>query len=208
MRERRLLSLLVIVAGIWVLVVPAWAAEERAVVELRDSQGQLVGIAILAQEEAGVRIGVVVKNLSPGLHGIHLHAAGTCEPPDFSSAGPHFNPLGKKHGLDNPQGPHAGDLPNLAVGPDGTGILDIITERVTLKAGPLSLFDADGSALVIHAGPDDQQSDPAGNSGGRIACGIILPRVEPGPGDGRPTLLLLILVVLTALLLLFLGVLR
>jgi Cu-Zn family superoxide dismutase len=104
---------------------------------------------------------------------------GKCEPPDFASAAGHFNPEGKKHGLLSPQGPHAGDLPNLPVAADGTGQLNYVARGVTLGSGSGSLFDADGTAVVIHAGPDDHKTDPAGNSGARIACGVIQKVSQP-----------------------------
>jgi Cu-Zn family superoxide dismutase len=150
-----------------------WAVGERAAAPLRNAEGQVLGMAIFTQEAQGVRISVTVKGLSPGEHGIHIHSVGKCEPPDFLSAGPHFNPTNKKHGLTNPEGPHAGDLPNLVVGEDGSAVYEHITDRVTLTPGELSLFDEDGSSLVIHAGPDDQMTDPAGNSGARVLCGVI-----------------------------------
>ncbi len=152
-----------------------WAVGERAAAPLRNAEGQVLGMAIFTQEPQGVRISVTVKGLSPGEHGIHIHAVGKCEPPDFLSAGPHFNPTNKKHGLKNPEGPHAGDLPNLVVGEDGSAVYEHITDRVTLTPGELSLFDEDGSSLIIHAGPDDQITDPAGNSGARVLCGVITP---------------------------------
>ena len=98
---------------------------------------------------------------------------GKCEPPEFTTAGSHFNPEGKKHGLSNPEGPHAGDLPNLDVAADGTGQVHYLATKVTLNPGPASLFDADGTAVVVHANADDHFTDPTGNSGGRIACGVI-----------------------------------
>jgi Cu-Zn family superoxide dismutase len=150
-----------------------WAVGERAAAPLRNAEGQVLGMAIFTQEAQGVRISVTVKGLSPGEHGIHIHSVGKCEPPDFLSAGPHFNPTNKKHGLTNPEGPHAGDLPNLVVGEDGSAVYEHITDRVTLTPGELSLFDEDGSSLVIHASPDDQMTDPAGNSGARVLCGVI-----------------------------------
>ncbi len=152
-----------------------WAVGERAAAPLRDAEGKVVGVALFVQEAQGVRISVTVKGLSSGEHGIHIHAVGTCEPPDFLSAGPHFNPTNKKHGLNNPEGPHAGDLPNLVVGEDGSAVYEHVTDHVTLTPGELSLFDEDGSALIIHAGPDDQSTDPAGNSGARLLCGVITP---------------------------------
>ena len=126
-------------------------------------------------EAQRVKIALEVEKLPPGPHGFHIHAVGRCDPPDFASAGAHFNPEGKKHGLKNPEGPHAGDLSNLVVGPDGTAKATASAPRVTLGAGPNSVFQPGGTALVIHAAPDDDVTDPAGNSGARIACGVITP---------------------------------
>jgi Cu-Zn family superoxide dismutase len=121
----------------------------------------------------GVRILAEVRGVAPGAHGLHLHGVGQCDPPEFTSAGGHFNPAGRKHGFKHPAGPHTGDLPNMQIGPDGKGRLEYVTSLVTLGTGPTSLFDADGTALVLHAAPDDEVTDPSGNSGGRIACGIV-----------------------------------
>lgn len=144
---------------------------------LTDSSGRTVATASLWQEASGaVHVDVEALALPPGDHGMHFHAVGSCNPtpmPLFSSAGAHFNPLNKQHGLSNAAGPHAGDNPNLTVGADGRGKASFVTDRITLTAGGTSLFDADGSSLVIHAMPDDQMSQPAGNSGPRIACGIV-----------------------------------
>ena len=144
-----------------------------ATAQLKNAQGTMVGVAALSEDEGGVRFFADVRGLPPGQHGIHLHTAGKCEPPDFTSAGSHFNSAAKKHGLINPDGPHAGDLPNITVGADGTGQLNYLVRGVTLGSGAASLFDAPGTAVVIHAGPDDYRTDPAGNSGARIACGVI-----------------------------------
>jgi Cu-Zn family superoxide dismutase len=172
---------------------PVWAVGERAAAPLRNAEGQVLGMAIFTQEAQGVRISVTVKGLSPGEHGIHIHSVGKCEPPDFLSAGPHFNPTNKKHGLTNPEGPHAGDLPNLVVGEDGSAVYEHITDRVTLTPGELSLFDEDGSSLVIHAGPDDQMTDPAGNSGARVLCGVITPMRAASVPIPKGAILLMVL---------------
>jgi Cu-Zn family superoxide dismutase len=141
---------------------------------LKDKAGQQVGLATLTEEADGVRIEVAGAGLPPGPKGIHIHAAGKCEPPDFISTGAHFNPAGKKHGRLNPEGAHAGDLPNLVVTPLGAAGLDATTKAVTLKSGvPGSLFGPGGTSLVIHAQADDEKTDPTGNTGGRIACGVI-----------------------------------
>jgi Cu-Zn family superoxide dismutase len=170
-----------------------WAVGERAAAPLRNAEGQVLGMAIFTQEAQGVRISVTVKGLSPGEHGIHIHSVGKCEPPDFLSAGPHFNPTNKKHGLTNPEGPHAGDLPNLFVSEDGSAVYEHITDRVTLTPGELSLFDEDGSSLVIHAGPDDQMTDPAGNSGARVLCGVITPMRAASVPIPKGAILLMVL---------------
>ncbi|MBI4610326.1 MAG: superoxide dismutase family protein [Candidatus Rokubacteria bacterium] len=155
-----------------------------ATAELRNAKGETVGSASFWEDGNGVRIVAQVRGIPAGRHGTHLHAVGKCDPPEFTTAGGHFNPGGKKHGLKNPAGPHAGDLPNLEVAADGTGRFEYVTKLVTLASGPTSLFDADGSALVIHANPDDDVTDPTGNSGGRIACGVIRRAPQPAP---RPT---------------------
>ena len=141
--------------------------------ELKDKDGKTVGSAVLRDEPAGVVIEVQVKGLTPGLHAVHVHAVGKCEGPAFTTAGGHFNPTQKKHGLRSADGAHAGDLPNMYVAKDGSGRFEVLNDSITLKAGERSVFDADGSAIVIHAGPDDDMTDPAGNSGDRVACGVI-----------------------------------
>ncbi len=144
-----------------------------AVADLVNARGDVVGAASFTRTAAGVQIALHVAGLPPGEHGLHLHEVGTCDPPDFATAGAHFNPRDSQHGLRNPFGPHAGDLPNLPVGSDGAATVAITTNRVTLDPGEGSLFDDDGSALVIHEAVDDQMSDPAGNSGGRLVCGVV-----------------------------------
>jgi len=152
----------------------------RATATLRDTAGAEVGVATFTQERDGaVRLEAEVTGLPPGAHGIHVHTTGSCDAAGataFGAAGGHFNPTARPHGLRHPQGGHLGDLPNLDLGDDGRGELRTTSTRFTLSPGAASLLDADGSALVIHAGPDDQRTDPTGNSGGRIACGV----VEPG----------------------------
>jgi Cu-Zn family superoxide dismutase len=156
------------------LSMPTQAAGPEASAELRDQSGKIVGRATFTQVDGGVRVHVEVSGLTPGQHGIHIHEAGRCDPPDFTSAGGHFNPYGRRHGLKNPEGPHAGDLPNLVADAGGRAIFEATAALVTLGPGPGSLFGSAGTALVIHANPDDEMSDPAGNSGPRVACGVIL----------------------------------
>jgi len=137
------------------------------------SGGQIVGEASLTQEAEGTRIMITVTGIPIGTHAVHLHSIGRCETPGFTTAGGHFNPGMKQHGRLNPMGDHAGDLPNLVVGDDHRGSLDFVRAGLRLVDGAAPLLDADGAAVVIHAGPDDFTSDPAGNAGGRIACGVI-----------------------------------
>ena len=155
---------------------PAFSAPavDSASAQLKNASGQVVGSAQFFQDGQGVvQVKVDVTGLPAGSHGIHIHTVGKCDPPDFTTAGGHFNPGAKKHGLLNPEGPHAGDLPVLTVDASGGGSLQTATNRVTIAAGAVSVLDSDGSALVIHAAADDQLTDPTGNSGARIACGVI-----------------------------------
>jgi superoxide dismutase, Cu-Zn family len=145
----------------------------QATAELRDKDGKAVGVATFRESSGGVTVDLNVKGLTPGLHAVHVHAVGKCEAPAFTSAGGHFNPAQKKHGYKSPEGAHAGDLPNMLVAKDGTGRFESFTDGMTLKPGATSVFDKDGSALVIHAGVDDNVTDPTGNAGDRAACGII-----------------------------------
>jgi Cu-Zn family superoxide dismutase len=149
---------------------PAPAAKATLV----GAQGQKVGEARLSETPQGVKIDLTVENLPPGVHAFHIHDKAVCQGPDFMGAGGHFNPYHKQHGLKNPLGPHAGDLPNITVGPDGRAIVSVVANLVTLKDGEInSLFQPGGTSLVIHANPDDEVTDPAGNAGPRIACGPI-----------------------------------
>jgi len=145
----------------------------QATAELKDKDGKAVGVATFRESSGGVTVDVNVKGLTPGLHAVHVHAVGRCDAPAFTSAGGHFNPAQKKHGYKSPEGAHAGDLPNMLVARDGTGRFEAFTDGMTLKPGATSVFDKDGSALVIHAGVDDNVTDPTGNAGDRAACGII-----------------------------------
>ena len=151
----------------------AAVAQSAAHADIVDAQGKKIGTAEFHASGGGVRIDVNVSQLPAGLHGIHIHSVGKCEGPAFASAGGHLNPTAKKHGKDNPEGPHAGDLLNIEVNADGTGKASLTDANVTLGEGPNSLFHEGGTALVIHASADDYKSDPAGNSGPRIACGVI-----------------------------------
>ena len=137
------------------------------------SQGQKIGTAVLTQAGDGVKIDVNLTQLPPGTHAFHIHAAGKCEVPDFKSAGGHFNPAGKQHGKDNPNGSHAGDMSNFEVGTDGTAKFSTVNTSVTLDQGANSVFHEGGTALVIHEKADDYKTDPAGNAGNRIACGVV-----------------------------------
>ncbi len=164
------------IVGLWILlggVSVAQAGPSAAEAKLYDAQGEEIGEATLTEEKEGVRIELDVSKLSPGIHAFHIHEKGACDPPDFKSAGGHFNPEGKKHGIKNPDGHHAGDLSSITVGPDGMAKIEMVARGVTLGPGKFSLLDADGSTLVIHANPDDDVTDPAGNAGTRIACGVI-----------------------------------
>lgn len=140
---------------------------------LKDTEGRGVGEARLQQTPHGVLLTLDLKKATPGIHALHIHDIGTCQAPSFESAGGHFNPMRREHGLLNPRGPHAGDLPNIHV--PGTTELSIeyLIADVTLDPGPQSLLDANGSAVVIHASQDDYRSDPAGEAGNRLACGPI-----------------------------------
>jgi Cu-Zn family superoxide dismutase len=149
------------------------AAAQTASATLKGADGKDVGSVTLTQTPAGVLLNVSVKGLPAGEHAFHVHAVGKCEAP-FTSAGGHFNPGGKKHGLMAAEGHHAGDMPNLHIPASGELTVEVLNEAITLDKGkPNSVFDADGSAVIIHAGKDDYKTDPTGDAGGRIVCGVI-----------------------------------
>lgn len=150
---------------------PVGAQSANAV--LVDPDGNEIGNVALEQLEQGVRIFAQAEGLPPGVHAFHIHQTGQCEGPDFKSAGGHYNPTGVQHGWNNPEGHHAGDLPNVHVQEDGVLAVEYFTDAVTLGEGDTSVYDDDGSAIVMHEGPDDYQTDPAGAAGARIACGVI-----------------------------------
>lgn len=135
---------------------------------LRTAAGADAGRATATEVTGGLRFTLDARGLPPGTHGAHVHTVGRCDAPDFASAGPHWNPSARQHGSQNPAGPHEGDMPNLIVGTDGRGTIGVTVPGATMAA----LLDADGGAIVVHANPDDLRTDPSGNSGGRIACGV------------------------------------
>ena len=141
--------------------------------DINGAGGGIVARAEASQGGSGIRVRIEAARLPPGTYGAHVHAVGRCDPPGFESAGPHWNPTQRQHGAQNPQGPHSGDLPNLAVGTNRDGSLEFTIAGASLREGARALLDADGAAVVIHANPDDYSTDPSGNSGTRIACGVL-----------------------------------
>jgi len=156
--------------------IPSSAQPKSAHADIVNAQGATIGHADFSAVPDGVEISVTVSQLSPGEHGIHIHNVGKCDGPAFTTAGGHFNPTNAHHGIHNAQDPHPhlGDLPNLVVSEQGTGTLTFTAAGATIGEGPNSLFHSGGTALVIHAKPDDLTNDPSGNSGDRIACGVIV----------------------------------
>jgi Cu-Zn family superoxide dismutase len=159
-----------------VVALPACAGHgtpsaDRADVQMRDATGRDLGTLTMTNATGGLMLTGVVRGLPPGTHGIHVHTTGRCEPP-FTSAGPHWNPMSRLHGTLNPQGPHLGDMPNIIVSTDSSATVSVTTTGGTLR-GADALLDADGAAVVVHERTDDYRTDPSGNSGNRIACGVV-----------------------------------
>jgi Cu-Zn family superoxide dismutase len=173
-RQEDAMTRIVILAALLVPLAAGSAAHaaDSAQAVLKDKDGKEVGKVDLTDTPGGVLLRLTLDGVPPGDHAFHVHAVGKCEPPDFKSAGPHFNPDETKHGLLNPEGPHSGDMPNLHVPDSGKLTVEVFNEMVTIDAEQ-ALLDDDGAALVIHATRDDYTSDPAGNAGDRIACGVV-----------------------------------
>lgn len=152
---------------------PADMGPTAASADLRDGSGRVLARTTVEEAGDGLRVRVNAAGLVRGAYGVHVHAIGRCEAPGFTTAGPHWNPTGEQHGKDNPQGMHKGDLPNLLVGTDGKGSFEYTIPNASLGGGVNALLDADGAAVVVHEKPDDYRTDPSGNSGARIACGVL-----------------------------------
>lgn len=151
----------------------AVASAAEGEVALMSPSGEQVGTVAYLEEPSGMQLRISVEGLAPGVHAVHLHTTGSCEAPDFSSAGGHWNPMGKQHGRDNPDGAHLGDLANMNVGEDGAGSATYMVAGVSYAGVEPAMSDGDGTALVIHEGADDYVTDPTGEAGGRAACAVL-----------------------------------
>jgi Cu-Zn family superoxide dismutase len=172
---KKIMTCIFVAAALLAFSTPLFAKSKanKVVVNLQNGQGKAVGTATLSNASNGVKIALKLHDLTPGEHAIHFHQMAKCEAPDFKSAGGHFNPDSKHHGLQNPDGPHAGDIPNFTVDAKGKSKASVVAPNVTLGDDPHSMFSNGGTALMIHAKADDGKSDPAGNAGDRIACGVV-----------------------------------
>jgi superoxide dismutase, Cu-Zn family len=150
----------------------ATSSGTNVIAAMRNAAGKDLGTLTLTEDSKGITAAGRLTGLPPGKHGVHLHTTGKCDPPKFTSAGEHWNPTSRQHGTKNPQGPHLGDMPNIIVGRDSSASVQVTTPGGTF-GGTNPLLDSDGAAVVVHAKPDDYQSQPAGNSGDRIACGVV-----------------------------------
>lgn len=148
-------------------------AAPTATAKLVAGDGVARGMATVTEAGDGLNVLVKAQGLTPGIHAVHIHMTGQCVGPDFTSAGGHWNPTAHKHGKDNPAGPHMGDMPNMTVGPDGRGAIEYQVPGGLISGGATPMLDADGAAIVVHAQADDYKTDPTGNAGGRIACGVV-----------------------------------
>ena len=165
---------LAVVAAVFMCATASFAQKvEPAHASIINAEGKTIGDAKILPWHHGVKIELKVSGLPPGAHAIHIHTVGKCDTPDFKTAGGHFNPDSKQHGKENPQGPHAGDLQNISADANGSAKVTLYDAHATLGGGANSLFHEGGTSLVIHEKADDYKTDPAGNSGNRIACGVI-----------------------------------
>lgn len=143
-------------------------------IDIKDAKDASIGMAMISAKDGGISIDLDVKGLTPGEHAVHIHSVAKCEGPGFTTAGPHFNPATKKHGLQSPDGPHAGDMMNFMVAANGTAKVTVANKAVTMADGANSIYANGGTALMIHAAADDMKTDPGGAAGDRIACGPIV----------------------------------